>query len=114
MRGLTLRTLAARMLCSSSYISKIEVGKTAPAEPAFLSRLAIALELTSGETKLLFHSAATSQRVIELEGQLSTKAYEISYLFARRLAMLTDKEITAMEQILNRSNAEKEEYEDVN
>jgi transcriptional regulator with XRE-family HTH domain len=107
-RGLSLRMLAARMHCSSAYISKIEVGKSAPAEPAFLDRLAVALELTPKEAKLLLHNAAISQRVIELAGPLSPKAYEVSYLFALCLAALTENDMAEMEKILNRAHAGRE------
>lgn len=113
-RRLSLSMLATRLLCSRAYISKIEMGKAAPAEFAFLARLAVALELNEAETKLLHYNAAISQRVIALQGDLSPKAYEMSYLFARCLAALTENEMIDMEQILSRAKAERGRYEDVN
>lgn len=111
-RRQSLRTLAAKLRCSSTYVCKIELGKAAPATPAFLSRLAAALELSETEAQLLRYSAAISQRVIALEGELSPKAYEMSHLFAQCLAVLTEDEIIDVEQILRRAKAERGSYEE--
>ena len=108
-RGLSLRVLASRMQCTGAYISKIEVGKSAPAEPAFLHRLSNALDLSLGETERLFHAAVTSKKVIELSGELSPSVYNISHLFARRIAFLAPSEIAELEHILNRVNLERED-----
>lgn len=113
-RQLSLRMLAARLRCSSTYVYKIEMGKAAPTTPVFLNRLATALELDESEAQLLRYSAAISQRVITLEGELSPKAYEMSHLFAKCLAVLTQDEISRMEQILSKAKAERGSYEDVN
>jgi len=103
-RGLSLRSLALRMHCSSAYISKIEMGKSAPAERAFLDRLATALELTRSEAEILFQAAAMSRRIIELKEPLSPRAYEVSYLFARYVGALTEAQMAEMEEILNRAS----------
>ena len=63
-RGLSLRSLASRMQCSGAYLSKIEMGKSAPSESEFLHRLSRALELSWADTESLFHAAVTSKRVI--------------------------------------------------
>lgn len=109
MRGHSLRSLAYRMQCSGAYISKIERGKCAPSEPEFLRRLSKALELNLADTESLFHAASTSKKVIELSGNLSPTVYNISYLFARRIAYLTVPEIAQLESILNRVNLEGED-----
>lgn len=108
-RGLSLRALASRMQCTGAYISKIEVGKSAPADPAFIHRLSSALELSLAETERLFHAAVTSKKVIELSGDLSPNVYNISHLFARRVAFLAPSELDELEHILNRVTFERED-----
>jgi hypothetical protein len=97
------------MECSGAYISKIEVGKSAPAEPEFLQRLSNALELSMADTERLFHAAVTSKKFIELRGDLSPSVYNISHLFATRIAFLAPSEIAELEHILNRVNLERED-----
>jgi hypothetical protein len=97
------------MECSGAYISKIEVGKSAPSDPDFLRRLSSALELSSADTESLFRAAVTSKKVIELSGELSPTIYSISHLFARRIAYLTAQELAELENILNRVNLEEED-----
>jgi transcriptional regulator with XRE-family HTH domain len=108
-RGDSLRSLASRMECSGAYISKIEVGKSAPSDPDFLRRLSNALELSTADTESLFRAADTSKKVIELSGELSPTIYSISHLFARRIAYLTAQELAELENILNRVNLEEED-----
>lgn len=97
------------MRCSGAYLSKIEVGKSAPSDPDFLRRLSSALELSSADTESLFHAAVTSKKVIELSGELSPTVYNISYLFAKRIAYLAAPELVELENILNRVNLERED-----
>lgn len=100
---LTLKDVAKRAQCSAPYLCKIETGKSAPTDRSFLERLASALTLSGTQKERLIEAANESQKVLQLQGEMSLKAYQVAYRFSRYVTLLRNEDLMELDAMLARA-----------
>jgi transcriptional regulator with XRE-family HTH domain len=101
---LTLKDVAKKTQCSAPYLCRIETGKSAPTDRNFLERLASALTLSGTQKERLIEAANESQKVLQLRGEMSLKAYQVAYRFSKYVTQLRNEDLVELDAILARAH----------
>lgn len=84
------KELSERSRCSTGYLSRIENGLCAPADPNLLIRIGVALGLSEQEQVRLIEAARESKLIVHLPSNVSWKAYSRIHRLIRYLPAIDE------------------------
>ncbi len=104
-RGISLKTLAARVGISQKSLSAIETGRRHPPDQGLVEEISQALELSAAETHRLQESVNHSSPVIRISYGATPRAYRLVHRLVSRLDRLSVQDIEAIQVILENGKA---------
>jgi transcriptional regulator with XRE-family HTH domain len=99
-RGLLLKDMAEMLDVTSAYLSAVEHGKKGAPSAALVSKLENLLNLTTEQKKELRRAAAASNTSMSIPSKLSPFAFETANAFARRLPILSERQLRKIQGVL--------------